>query len=87
MAAITPNSIVRESMGSSTLLICGFTSGSVNDTWTPSEILPVLSYWAQAVGGLGINEPDTNYQANSGVFTFVQGTSYGPFTLFVMAKT
>ena len=87
MAAITPNTIARHSMGDTTLLICGFTTGSVSDTWTPSEVLPVVSYWAQSIGGLGIQEPDINYQTNTGVFTFVGGTTFGPFTLFLMLNT
>ena len=87
MSAITPNTVLRESMGSTTLLICGFTTTSVSDTWTPASVIPVVSYWAQAVGCLGIQEPDTNYQPNTGVFTFTGGTTYGPFTLFIMART
>ena len=58
MAAITPNTVLRESIGSTTVLICGFTSTTVSDTWTPASVIPVVSYWTQAVGGLGINEPD-----------------------------
>ena len=87
MAAITPNTSVRLSMGSATLLLCGFTTTSGSDTWTPSEVLPVLSYWIQAVGGLGINEPDTYYNPTTGVFTFTGGTTYGPMVLYIMAKT
>ena len=91
MAAITPNTIVRESMGSSVLLICGFTSSSTSDTYTPAEVLPVLDYWLQSQAGLGVNEPDTTYNPTSGVFTFSTGTStssvYGGFKLFILAKT
>ena len=87
MAAITPNTVIRESMGSLTLLICGMTTGSVSDTWTTTSSNPVVAYWAQAVGGLGIQEPDTNYQPTTGVFTFTGGTTYGPFTLFVVERT
>ena len=87
MAAITPNSTVRLSMGSTTLLLCGFTTGSVSDTWTPSEVLPVVDYWLQAQGGLGINEPDVAYNPTSGVFTFTGGTTYGPMKLFLMLNT
>ena len=66
MAAITPNTILRESVGSLTLMICGMTTTSVSDTWTLQANAPVVSYWAQAVGGLGIQEPDTNYQPSTG---------------------
>ena len=87
MAAITPNTVLRESMGSTTLLICGMTTGSVSDTWTPASVIPVVDYWTQAQGGLGINEPDTSYNPTTGVFTFTGGTTYGPFKLFVLART
>ena len=91
MAAISPNTIVRESMGSSTLLICGMTSSSTSDTWTPSEVIPVLDYWTQEQAGAGYNEPDTSYNPTSGVFTFISGTStssaWGGFKLFILAKT
>lgn len=91
MSAITPNTVVRESMGSSTLLICGFTTGSTSDTYTPSEVLPVLDYWVQQQSGLGINDPDVSYNPTSGVFTFTSGTStssvFGGLKLFILAKT
>ena len=87
MAAISPNTITRISMGSSTLMLCGMTTLSVSDTWTPAEVLPVVDYWIQAQGGLGINEPDTYYNPTTGVFTFTGGTSYGPMKLFLMLST
>ena len=91
MAAITPNTVVRESIGSMTLLLCGFTSSSNSDTWTPSEVIPVVDYWVQTQAGLGVNEPDVSYNSTSGVFTFTSGTSisstYGAQKLFILART
>ena len=87
MAAISPNTITRISMGSSTLMLCGMTTLSVSDTWTPAEVLPVVDYWIQAQGGLGINEPDIYYNPTTGVFTFTGGTAYGPMKLFLMLST
>ena len=87
MAAISPNTIVRTSMGSTTLMLCGLTTTSVSDTWTPSEVLPVIDYWIQAQGGLGINEPDVAYNPTTGVFTFTGGTTYGPMKFFLMLST
>ena len=87
MAAISPNTVTRASMGDTTLLICGMTATSVSDTWTPASVIPVVDYWTQAQGGLGINEPDTSYNPTTGVFTFNSGTTSGPMTLYVMAAT
>ena len=50
-------------------------------------MLPVIDYWIQAQGGLGINEPDIYYNPTTGVFTFTGGTTYGPMKLFLMLNT
>ena len=87
MSAITPNTSVRLSMGSATLLLCGFTTTSGSDTWTPSEVLPVIDYWIQPQGGIAAVEPDTSYNSTTGVFTFVSGSTSGPMKLFLMLNT
>ena len=86
MAAITPSSITRESLGSLILLICPF-AGTADDDDTYASGLPsVVSAWAvrtddptQGTEGVGVSE-------SSGTFTFYLGEDNAAFTLFILAR-
>ena len=88
MAAITPSTIYRESLGSLTLLIASLTIGSASDTWTIDKNDPVVSFWGQSNGGVAYNEPDVTWSASTGVFTFTSGTIIpAAITMFVLVRT
>ena len=75
MAAVTPNSIIRENRGSSNVLIAKFTTTTINDGDTWTQTVPGYSYhyFGQT------NNPTTQASAgvsvafSSGVFTFYPG--------------
>lgn len=84
MAAITPTSIIRDSMGSKTLLVATLACTTNSDTWTLSAGAPVTYFWAQSNAGNGSQEPDITYSLSTGAFTFTSGTTVaGQFLLFV----
>ena len=88
MAAITPTTVYRESVGSMTLLIANLTVGSNSDTWTIDKNDPVVSFWAQSAAGVAYNEPDVTWTPSTGVFLFTSGTVVGTaFNLFVLVRT
>jgi len=68
MAAITANSVVRESVGSLTLLIVGLTTGSVSDTYVISTSSAVVDYWTAGHVGTAGYAPDVTYTAATGTF-------------------
>ena len=87
MAEITPDSIIRESVGSLTLLICPFESTSVDDEDTyPSGIANVVNKWFNATkdptqGGEGMNVSES-----SGTFTFEAPEDDVTGTLFILTR-
>lgn len=89
MAAITASSVVRESLGSLTLLMVNLTTGSTSDTYTVSSNLQVVEFWAQgntSVAGT-VTTPDVTYVESTGVFTLVTASSaQGALTLFILAR-
>lgn len=88
MAAITPSTVYRESLGSLTLVVANFASQSTSDTWTTEAGIPVFSYWAQSTAGQGYNEPDISFAQSTGIFTFVSGTQVGAaFVLYMLMRT
>lgn len=88
MAAITPGTITRESLGSLTLLIVSITTGSTSDTWTLTEPIPVVDFWCESHAGAAINDPDVTYTASTGVFLFTNAASmFGLMTLFILVRT
>ena len=87
MAAITPSSTYRESLGSLTLLVVNLTMGSTSDTYTVSPNLQVLDFWANAnIGTTSTSAVDVTYVPSTGVFTFCTVTNYGAMTLFVLVR-
>ncbi len=95
MAAKTPETIFRESLGSLTLIIGQFdgatTANSLDDgdTWTTNIPNPVAA-WAT-----GTNAPTTNTQgidvgittAATGILTFQTGSSDRNAQVFVLSRT
>ena len=91
MAALTGTSvgtILRESVGSLTLLIVPLTGGSTSDTWTASSTLQVVCLsWAQPnIGSTSTSVIDVTYAATTGIFTFSTVTNDGAFTLFILVR-
>lgn len=84
MAAITPATVQKVSLGSNNLVIATFTTASDTDTWT-SGITNVASFWTQTNGN-----PVTQTSAGSaatnaaGVFTFYPGENSLGVILFVI---
>ncbi len=91
MAALTGTSvgtIVRESLGSLTLLIVPLTAGSTSDTWSIASTSAVVSFWAQPnIASVNTSPIDVSYVSTTGIFTFDTITYYGAFTLFVLVRT
>lgn len=88
MAAITPTQVLRESLGSATLLIATITPTTASDTWTIDVGDPVVAFWGQSNSGSGRQEPDITWAPTTGVFTFTSGTTVsGQFIMFIMTRT
>jgi len=90
MAAKTPDSILRESVGSLTLHIATFETNDMDndDTWT-SYIPGVVGWWA-----VGTDDPtqtkegiDVSFTATNSVFTFRTGEDNREGKLFVLSKS
>jgi len=87
MAAKTPDSIIRESLGSLTLLICPFETANIDneDTYT-SGLNHVVDKWFNASknptqGGEGMNVSES-----AGVFTFNAPENDVTGTLFILTR-
>lgn len=88
MAAVTPNSIVRENRGSSNVLVAKFTTTTINDGDTWTQTVPGYSYhyFGQT------NNPTTQASAgisvaySSGVFTFYPGENSATGVLCVVLE-
>lgn len=88
MAAITPTSVYRESLGSLTLLIVNLTTGSTSDTYTIAANSPVVSWWAQSATGSAYSDPDITWTASTGVFLMTNPSSnYGNEILYILMRT
>lgn len=90
MPAKTPDTVIRESMGSLTLTIAEFTTANIdtNDTYT-SNVPSVVAWWAQAndsptTNTMGIDVDLTT--PATGVFTFYTGSENRLIRLFILAR-
>lgn len=88
MAAITPSSVLRESLGSVTLHIAQFAgTADTTDTWA-SGIPNIVAHWVT------VNDTTTT-QASQGAGATVSGSTFSLFpgedntamTLFVLSRT
>lgn len=73
MAALTPATLGRENIGSTTLIVANFTTCATGDTWTSGLGSNVLAWNGQPTSG-----PTT--QASAGV-TVLYNSTTGVFTL------
>lgn len=89
MAAITPSSVYRESLGSLTLIIATLAIGSNSDTYAIAINSPVLAFWAQSQSGVGgAQEPDVTWTPSTGLFLLSSGTVVpGSTLLFILMRT
>lgn len=89
MAAITPSSITRESMGSLTLFVCPFTLIDNADTWT-SSIPGIVDCWTKittaqtSASSTCLAASVSNFA--TGIITFTSGVADTPGTVYVIAK-
>lgn len=82
MAAITPNSVISESLGSLTLKIVNLTNGSTSDTYTMGAGLPIVGAWIESQNPA----QRCSYVASTGVFTIVTTSGTTPANLFVLMR-
>lgn len=88
MAALTPSSVIRENIGSSTLHIVKFTAVTGDDTWASGlstgviGFLPVLNLAGGSTLVCGANATES-----SGTFTFQVSVAAKPLTLYVVSKS
>lgn len=86
MAAITPATINRVSLGSANLVIANFTTVSDGDTWA-SGIAAVLGKWTDhnedptTQGSVGIAST-----FSAGTFTFYPAEDVAAFTLYAVIE-
>ena len=88
MAAKTPDTIVRESVGSLTLLMCNFSTTNIDrtDTYASGLSTNVVGYWFN--GTLASTSGSEVRVANSsGTFSFYSSEDDNTGTLFILAKT
>lgn len=87
MAAQTAASIVRESLGSVTLMLYRFTTVTDGDTFASGLGTNVVgnAYWANAEADETAGDEGVNVANSSGTFTFGLKTA-GAVTLFVLAR-
>lgn len=91
MAAITPDSVQTENLGSVKLIIARFTAGTADDgdTWT-SGITGIIpnAFWT-----VDLDDPTTQASVgvavaeSSGIFTVYPAEDNKPFSLFILAKS
>jgi hypothetical protein len=85
MAAITANSVGRESMGSTTLLIVSLTVGSTSDTYVISTSTAVVGFWLQGNVGTAGYSGDVTYTASTGTF-LITSAQTGARTLYILVR-
>ena len=87
MAAKTPDTIIRESVGSLTLLACNFSSTNIDrtDTYASGLGTNVVGYWFN-----GTLASTSGYEVrvanSSGTFSFYNAEDDATGTLFILAR-
>jgi hypothetical protein len=84
-AARTPASVLRESMGSRTLLVVKFTDVVTGDTWVSGLGTSPVAWWITATTAPG-SQTNCGIMASfaSGTFTMIPDEDTQDATLFVM---
>ena len=92
MAAITPDSISRESLGSLTLLIATFHTTTIDDadTWTSNipgivESWCKVTKWQSSASSTGLAVSTSNIA--TGQLTFTTDVANTPAIIFVVSKS
>lgn len=86
MAAVTPSTTYRESLGSLTLLKFSF-ANTTDDGDTYASGLPnVWGYWANGTDDPTQTKEGIDVSESSGTFTFSLGEDNRSFDLYVLAK-
>lgn len=87
MGAITPTSVVRESLGSLTLHIATFAdTADDDDTWA-SGLPNVVGYWANGTDDPTQEKEGVDVSESSGTFTFHTGEDNRGIMLYVLSRT
>ena len=88
MAAKTPDKIIRESIGSLTLLICQFSTTNIddNDTYATGLGTNLIDCWFNTTL-TDTAAKDVHPSISSGTVTFSTGEENINGTLYVLAKT
>lgn len=82
MAAITPNSVITENLGSLTLKIINLTVGSTSDTYTMGAGFPIVGAWLEGQNPAG----RVSYVVSTGVFTLTNTSGTTAANLFVLMR-
>lgn len=89
MAALTPSTVGRESIGSMTFIVAQFTTCATGDTWTSGLGSNVLAFNAQPTSG-----PTTQasagatvaYSSTTGIFTLKPGEDGNALSLQIACR-
>lgn len=78
--------LVRESVGSLTLMIATLTMGSTSDTYVFDIGAPVVDYWTQAQVGTANYSPDVTWTPATGTFLITGPSHNGTCKLFILLR-
>jgi len=82
MAALTASSVIRESVGSLTLLIVGLTAQGTSDTYTLYAGAPIVGVFASGTNA----GTSATFVQSTGVITIVNTTGTGAYQLFILMR-
>lgn len=85
MAAKTPSTTYRESLGSATLFIATFTDIDNDDTYASGLSTNVIGYWFNCTLA-DTAAKDVHVAVSSGTFTFSTGEDNITGTLYILAR-
>lgn len=88
MAAKTPDSIVRESMGSKTLFIATFSTNDIDDgdTWATGLGTNIVGYWGNLTDDGTQAKESIDISNSSGTLTFNVGEDNRTGIVYVLAN-
>ena len=78
--------LIRESVGSMTLLIVTLAIGSTSDTFVIEANAPVVDCWTQAQVGTANYSPDVTWTASTGTFLITGPSHNGTAKLFILLR-
>ena len=86
-AALTPASVVRESLGSLTLIIAKFSGVVTGDTWVSGLGSSPVAFWTTATTAPGTQTNcGTMASLSAGTFTMIPDEDTQDMTLFALCK-